>query len=125
MAKRGRGDFHNGVYGSLRPLNYIIELAGAVDHAVDFNRFAADDIERKIGFDDKYTVTGVFELFVSRRAAKGWVALKVADASVDCIDKGRGMSRTVMCYPVKDGDKVVNGYGKITEPILICHTASV
>ena len=96
-----------------------------MDNTVDFNRFTADDIECKVGFDDKNTIACILELFVAGHAAEKRVGLKAAEALVDFINKDRGIRRTVICDPVKDGDKVVNSDGKITEQVLICHANAV
>ena len=99
LAKRGRGYFHNDVYGNLRPLYYVIEIAGAVNDTMDFHRFAADDIECKVGFDDKNAIAGILELFVAGNAAEKRVGLKVAEVLVDFINKDRGIRRTVIRDP--------------------------
>jgi hypothetical protein len=93
MCRKGRKD---------RNLNYVIEVARTVNHTMYFNGSPTDDIECKVGFDDKDTITGIFELVIPWYATKKWVSLKIGDALVKFINKGCCIGGAVICNPVED-----------------------
>ena len=73
-----------------------------MNDAVNFNSPIADDIEYKVGFDDKDPVPGVFELFVSWDPPEKRIGFKVADPLVQLFHESCSVLGTVLCNPVKD-----------------------
>ena len=88
---------------------------------MNFDSFATNNIEHKVGFDNKNTIAGTFKLVISWYVSEKRVSLKIANALIEFINKCRCISRAVICDPVEDRGKIINSYRKITENMLICH----
>lgn len=90
-----------------------------MDNTVNFYGFAADDVECKIGFYNKDAIACIFEFVILWQPAKKWMNCKTADVLIEFINKSCSTSRTVICDPVEDQNKVVNGNRKIMKGVSI------
>ena len=73
-----------------------------MNDTVNFNAFATNDVEYEVGFDNKDTITRVFEFVIAWYPAKKRVHLKTANTVIEFLDKCCGVSWTVTCNPVED-----------------------
>jgi hypothetical protein len=76
-------------------------MAGAMNDAVNFNGSPLNDIEHKVGFNDKHPVTRDSESFISRDPPEEGGRLKTADTLIEFFDKSCGVRWTVPGNPVK------------------------
>jgi len=73
-----------------------------MNHTMNLYHLASNEVEYKVGFNDKNTITGGFKLIVSRYPAKKGMGLQMMNAFVELFDKIGGMGWTSPCNPVED-----------------------
>ena len=73
-----------------------------MNNTVNFDGIAANDVECKIGFYNKDTITRTFEFIIFWGPSKERLCRKAADLLVEFFDERGGIGWAVICDPVKD-----------------------
>ena len=73
-----------------------------MNNTMNFDGFAANHVESKIGFNDKDPITRTLELVIFWYPPKKRMSCNIADLLVELFNESVGISRTVICDPVED-----------------------
>lgn len=65
----------------------MVELAGAVDDPMDFNRLSTDDVKDEVGIENEDSVTIFLKAWMTRNSPDIWRSRKSANLFVDSLHK--------------------------------------